>query len=283
MLGIQATREGCSSLPQHCMDYFRQLVHSGVVRQVYASVAFDPATAADYSAQYAAMSRHTPWLVEVGFDDFVSQYDRAVQQIGTDAALALLQQAVQNFKRGKPNLKFGITLYEDEVEDGRSIAAKFPGSFRDSVDYVHFYVHYRENGPKFAQYIGGIKRLFPKAKLIGGVYAYDRIDYVPCAPGSKLKCSVAQELDLFSRATDVEVGLARRGVLDALETIPGHLGTEAAWWKSEDDPRACATIRIRECVANTVELRSRLLDSILPERSGHRRSSGEPVSGHRSP
>jgi len=43
-----------------------------------------------------------------------------------------------------------------------------PADIKEKFDYIHLFLHYRMNGPRFAQYIDMAKALFPNAKIIAG-------------------------------------------------------------------------------------------------------------------
>jgi hypothetical protein len=260
-LNIHDTVQGCSSAPEACMNSFRVLLKPGEIERVYASILFDPVNAPDYARRYGKLSRDAPWLVEVDIDDFVGQYERVARQKGQAAAVADLGAVVGNLKSANPRLQFGIILYEDELNSPDIREPLFPGGLRGQVDDVHFYIHYRKNGPAYANYLPKLKSLFPHARIIGGIYAYDRLDYLPCAQGGWLRCSAAEEAALFSQTVQVQAKLLRNGQLYALETIPGYLGREPDWagW---NDPTTCRSARRTECIRNTVELRRLMLNAI---------------------
>ena len=94
----------------------------------------------------------------------------------------VLGRAIRSLKTHNPRLRFDITLYEDDL-DGPSLRA-LPDAVRLGVDRVSLYLHYRAAGPDYAGFAAAARQLFPHAQILAGVYAYDRIDYLPCASTS---------------------------------------------------------------------------------------------------
>jgi len=259
VLNVQDARQGCSSPPERCMIGFKAIQKGGTIKNIHASMVFDPVTAVDYARQYSEASRNAPWLAEVGIDDFAGQYRKAAAKVGAIQAEAILEGIIGNMKAANPDLGFGITLYEDELDSPFLHDPQFPQRLRSRVDYVHFYIHYRSHGPAFASYMQSVTALFPNAKIIGGVYAYDRQDFLPCAPRNPQKCSTAEEASLFAQTTKIEARLLKNGTLDALETIPGYFGRDAEIPDWKTDPRSCAPERRGECIQNTIALRRSML------------------------
>jgi hypothetical protein len=261
-LNVQASRQGCSSAPTPCVDSLAPIIAGGI-HKLFLSIPFNPPQSTDYARQYSALSVSRPWLMEIGYDDFAAQYEKAATANGMLAARKGLQDAIAAVKASNPKLGFGITLYENELASPFLNDTMFPVQLRAQVNYVHFFAGYRLDAPAFASYLPQLRRMFPKARIIGGVYAYDRRDYVPCQANGE-KCTVAQELALFTQGMKIEAQLLRSGQLDWLETTPGYFGREADIpdWKS--DPRACQSDRVAQCIATSQELRRRMA-AILEE------------------
>ena len=59
--------------------------------------------------------------------------------------------------------------------------------------------HYRKERKSVTDYIAEAKRAFPNAKVILGIYAYDRREYLPCSADIHVPCSNEEEIDLFER------------------------------------------------------------------------------------
>ena len=87
-----------------------------------------------------------------------------------------------------------------------------------------------------------------RAEIVGGIYVYDRISYLPCSPGGR-PCSVDEEMNYFNQSLSAVTDLARDGGVSWIEIYPGLFGREAEW-KNWSGPRMC-TGRMDACVANT--------------------------------
>jgi len=247
-LRVSATREGCSDQPTTCINQIKS--RNG--EKIFLSILLKTAIPGNYGAQYGILTRHDPSLVEIGADDFVNQYQKLFLSGVEDPTSALIS-LIEGIKTGNPNLGFGLTIYEDELQSPYLSDAKFPPSERARVDYVHFFMHYRADTPQTAQYIPQLKTVFPNAKVILGVYAYDRISYLPCSKGSSNPCTAQQEMDYLRQGLDVDLGLVKDGTAAGLEFWPGQFGKETGW-RGWDEPRVCPGRR-SECIQNTLQMR----------------------------
>jgi hypothetical protein len=252
-LHISGLRQGCSSAPESCV---RSISSVKPGTEVFLSILLKPETVT-YGEQYSALSLRTPSLVEIGLDDFVSQYSKLG---GTDNATAVLNSFIDGIKSQNRNLKFGATIYENDLGTEYLSDRDLPPAVRAKFDTIHFYIHYRGDTPKYAEYIPQLKALFPRAQIIGSVYAYDRISYLPCAPKGQ-PCTPEQEMGYFNQSLDITGNLLRDGTITWLEIFPGLFGHEGSWpnWKS--DSRLCSG-RIPECVANTQKMDAALAAKI---------------------
>lgn len=259
VLNVSASREGCSGDPPSCIAYAAKLSLSYRVK-VFLAVGLEPL---DYAVQYSRLSRNAPYVAEVGIDDFVGQYRRVPGDLSVKRDL--LNSFIEQLKSVNRELRFGITLYEDELQNRLLSESAFPSVLRDKVDYVHFYLHHRTNEVNYKSYLVRLKQLFPSAKLIGGAYAYDRIAYSPCAQFSNVRCTSQQELTLFQELFSEQVQLMRTKVLDAIEFYPAYFGRETEWpvWK---DPETCDADRIAACLKNTLEMRNFVAKTLLQVR-----------------
>jgi hypothetical protein len=254
-LHVSAVRVGCSSAPESCMAEVNQEASQDHVKTVFLSILLkNPQTVAD-AAQYATLSGKNPKLVEIGFDDFVSQ----AQKLGMDPSSLtnFLAQMASALKLGNSHLKLGLTIYENELGSQWSQLG-IGKAFSDQVDFVHLYPHYRHETEPFGNYVNQAKNLFPNAQIIAGVYAYDRRDYLPCAKGSSDHCSNDQELSLFKDMFQQELALLRSGQVAWLEFYPGAFGMEDRW-RNWDQARICSPSRRQECVDNTKAMRQQVL------------------------
>jgi hypothetical protein len=156
-------------------------------------------------------------------------------------------------------MAFGITVYEDQLDSPYLRAPAVPTQLAQQVGYVHLYLHYRADAAHFSQYVAQAKALFPRSQVIAGLYAYDRIDYIPCSPESKLPCSTDQEIHLYEQAISVAAQLLKQGVISGIEFYPGFFGRENEWpgWKHED---YCAQSRRAQCLENTHIMREKTVE-----------------------
>lgn len=257
-LGFSGVRQGCSDPPQSCMHAADSETHRGL--KVFLSVLLKPETVA-YGAEYSELSRKNLMVEEIGIDDFVSQYEKLWQAKGSSAP-ALLDSMITGVKSRNPNLHFGITLYEDELQRDRDYLTdpKLPASIRGKIDYVHFYLHYRADSPKYADFLNQSKSVFPNAQIIAGVYSYDRISYLPCAPKGN-PCSVQEEMSGFEQQLDAATNLLKSGTVSWIEFFPGFFGREDQWpdWS---ETRICAPERRKACVDNTKQMHAIVADKL---------------------
>jgi hypothetical protein len=164
----------------------------------------------------------------VGIDDFVSQYKALFPNANpSPAPAALLNTIIANLKSANPNLKFGATIYEDELTSPYLQDARLPAALRGQFDYVHLFIHYREDGPNFQQYVQQAVQLFPNARIIGGSYAVDRRAFLPCAPQGQ-PCTTQQDFDLFTQSLTIQAQLLGSGQIDSIEFFPGYFRNEGS-------------------------------------------------------
>ncbi|HLZ26445.1 MAG TPA: SBBP repeat-containing protein [Chloroflexota bacterium] len=262
-LGVTATRQGCSSSPTDCINLVRKVSQNANVRATLA-VPLNATNTADNALQFSQLSLGAPFLVEVGIDDFVSQY-RALFTSSNPAPATLLNAIIANLRSANPALKFGATIYEDELTSQYLQDPRLPAATRDQFDYVHLFIHYREDGPDFEQSVQQAKQVFPNARIIAGSYAVDRRAFLPCAPQGQ-PCTTQQELDLFSQSLTIQARLLANQVVDSIEFFPGYFGNEDQW-PGLSNPRECATGDQANCIANTRAMRQAALTILGSEPS----------------
>jgi hypothetical protein len=261
-LHISGIRMGCSAQPVNCLKAASDLLQSHPNARIFLSGVLKPGELDDYAQEYSKLSQESPFLEEVGVDDFVGQYARLFRS-GVGDPVATLGKVINGLKSQNKNMHFGITLYENELDSPFVQDPKMPTNLRNGVDYVHLFLIYRENAKNYESYVRKVKKIFPNAKIIGGVYAYDRISYVPCAQSGSHPCTAAEELNLFKQALDIQLRLLKSGELDWLEFFPGAYGNEASW-NGWDRPRICPG-RKQECITNTLNLREAVADALAKE------------------
>ena len=259
-LGATELWAGCSSEPERCMKSLDTYARAGGVSRVTLSIATaasDPKVLADYALRYSEASLAEPRLRAIVIDDF-SSLSIHWQQSGV-AIGPLLRQVINNVKAKNPKLLFGLTLYENEMNFAVLKDDVLPAAVRAQVDRVGLYVHFRKNGPQYASYVPQAKRLFPNAAIMAGAYAYDRSQYMPsCAQGGKVKCTRAEELDLFETTLRIQVGLMDTGQVAGLEIGPNNFGTEQTWY-GWDNPENCPLAQRQECVNTTIAMHNAVL------------------------
>lgn len=248
-LHLNAIRMGCSGAPSGCVEVARKIANEQHVDKIFLSVPLKASTI-NYGQQYSALSVVNPDIYSVGFDDFVSQMER-LHTPESDAA-SMLEQFVSGLKERNPNLHFGVSVYENELSlpDLTSSALT---DVRNRTDFVHLFLHYRQDGSNLATFVQQAKALFPRAQVIAGVYAVDRIDYLPCSKGARVPCTGTQELSLFKNTFDVQLQLMRAGAVAGIEFYPGDFGqiAKAGMWQ---DPRSCRPGRLPECIATSQQM-----------------------------
>ena len=255
-LPVSALRLGCSSAPQSCLRDVNQEASREHVKAIFLSIPLNaaPQTLSD-AGQYGPLSQADPTLVEIGFDDFVNRATKLSME--PSALNTYLTQIARALKQGNPRLKFGITMYEDELDTAWPKLG-LNNDFSGLVDFVHLYPHYRRLSEPFANYVSKTKSIFPNAQIIAGVYAYDRRDYLPCTKGGSTHCSNEEELSQFKDIFQQEVSLLHSGQVAWLEFYPGSFGLEEQW-KNWDQPRICSASRRQECIDNTKAMRQTVL------------------------
>ena len=252
VLHLGGVRLGCSDAPESCAEAAQRLAKSQGVDTAFLAIVLDPQKTPAYVREYSQLSRSHHALYEVGFDDFVSQCEK--QKMPVPALSAMLSDVAQGLKSLNPNLHLGITLYEDELYDPRFPIGSLDAQFRRSVDYVHLYPHYRKESVAFMASVQKAREVFPSAKIVAGLYAYDRRDYLPCARGNSTPCTNQEEINQFTQSLNERLGAVGTSGVEWIEFYPGNFGTEAQWnlWKQ---PRICNANRLQECIDNTKAMR----------------------------
>ncbi len=250
-LAVANYRQGCSDPPASCVQFAGKNAQTYNVKLFLAV----PLTSSspDDATQYSQLSLSSPNLVEVGIDDFESQY-QALFSDPTVQPATLVSSMIANLKSVNRNLKFGGTIYEDQLTNAYLQDAKLPAAVRAGFDYVHLFIHYRQNGPNYASYVQQAKQLFPNARIIAGSYAYDRRNYLPCAQSGGPNCTAQQDFNLFNSSIQIQAQLLAGGVVDSIEFFPGYFGHEDQY-PGLSEPRECAAGDAAECIADTKAMR----------------------------
>jgi hypothetical protein len=255
-LGVTYTRQGCPDSPASCMAFTGRIAASDKVKVVLA-IPLNSTTTAAYARQYSQLSLTSPFLAEISIDDFVDQYRTLSKAVPSVNPAAVVAQVIANVKSDNPKLAFGATLYENDLANSLLQNATLPAATRDKFDYIHLFIHYRENGPNYSTYVAQARAMFPHAHIIAGSYAVDRRAFLPCDQGGTAECTVQQDFNLFTESLKIQVQELQTGAVDRIEFFPGYYGTEPQWtWT---DPKHCAASEVDECIANTVAMRDAAL------------------------
>ena len=128
---------------------------------------------------------------------------------------------------------------------------------------MHLYPHYRKESQSFSAAVQQTKQIFPSAKMIAGIYAYDRRDYLPCTRGNSTPCTNQEEISLFAQSLKERLAMLGTSDVEWLEFYPGSFGTESQWpqWR---EPRMCRRGRLQECVENTKAMREIVRQTLNP-------------------
>ncbi len=258
-------------------------------------------TIEDYVLQYSKLSLNHSSLYSIGFDDFAIMLYKLYNNASVNPAsiLTFLRNVIRNTKSANPKLKFGVTLYEDEIEDPEPNYLTDPWLPRDikaKIDYVHLYLNYRTNWSNYEDYVKQAKKMFPNAKIIAGSYAYDRIDYLPRAQEDATddwremdpskKCTVEEEINLYKKSIELQARLLKNGIIDGIEFFPGYFGTEERIyddmkrWYPEESERFCKSGRTQEAIKNTKimhQIAFEVLSSVLVGRTQKSPMQSTPV------
>lgn len=263
-LGVGEIRLGCSGPASQCLKSLDAEARRSGIDRVTLAIGPDPDTVAARALELAAAAASDPRLVGVGLDDFLSVLLKWQKQgYGGARAAQLLSAVSANVKAKKSTMQFGITLYTDQLASRLLGDGYLPPAVREGVDRVSLYVHYREDGPSFAEAVPQVRKLFPRATVLGGVYPYDRIDYLPCGRKNGSLCEASREVELFEQQLRVQVQLLKDERIDGIELYPGIAGREALWpgWS---DPKVCRAGRRDQCIDTSRQMRDSML-SILRE------------------
>jgi hypothetical protein len=258
-LHITGIRIGCSDAPASCMQQVDQMAASQHVSSVFLGILLKPTNVAANSATFGNLALSHPNLAEVGFDDFVSQSEKT--QLGPSELSSLLQTIASNLKSRSAKVQFGVTIYQDQLLTGELDHLQLSDGARQSIDIVHLFPHYRKERKSVTEYSAEAKRVFPNAKVILGVYAYDRREYLPCSAGDRTACSSEEEVNLFDQIFREDLRIASGGGAAGIEFFPGNFGAEDSW-RGWDNARACRQSERAACVQNTIAMRDKVREAM---------------------
>lgn len=204
--------------------------------------------------QYSNLSLEYPKIIEIGIDDFLSWWENPVMG-GLNQTL--LNNTISNAKSINPNLKFGITLYEDNLDSTNLIDPVLSTEIRNRIDKIHLFIHFRGNSPRYPEYVDRAKALFPNAEIIAGSYAYDRINYIQCYETAiNNSCTEEEELIFFMESIRIQSQMLNTSQIQGIEFYPDWFGYEEVMpfgikYKCDDISRC---IRITKMMRHMAEL-----------------------------
>ncbi len=258
-LHLSGVRVGCSDAPASCIQQVDQMAASQHVSSVFLAIVLNPSNVAVNSATFGNLALSHTSLSEVGFDDFVSQCEKT--HLGPAELSGLLGTVAANLKSRTSRVQFGVTIYQDQLITGELDRLQLSDAARRSIDIVHLFPHYRKERKSVTDYVAEAKRTFPNAKVILGIYAYDRREYLPCSADIRVPCSNEEEVNLFDQVLREDLRVASSGGVIGIEFFPGNFGAEDSW-KGWNNPRACKQGERDACVQNTVAMRQKLREAM---------------------
>jgi hypothetical protein len=254
-LGVKYTRQSCNptETPAACLAWTGNVAQTEHVKLnlVMPLNSSSPAEAREYSL----LSQSAPYLTEVSIDDFMDQF-RALAKTSLIPPATVVAEVIANLKSANPNLKFGATIYEDDLAP-IALQKLIPAAVSARFDYIHLFIHYREHGPNYPSYVQEARQIFPHARIVAGSYAYDRRAFLPCAPSGS-PCTPQQDFDLFKQSLTIQKQEMTHGIVDHIEFFPGYFGAEEQW-TAWSNPRECAPGDLAECISNTKTMRDEAL------------------------
>jgi hypothetical protein len=259
-LGLTALREGCSIYPTECEPYLDNLANLTGVKTYYVSMPFNVSTSVSWAKAYSTLSLSHKMMIEIGFDDFVNKIENDQINSTLPDPTTFVSDVIAATKSANPNLAFGVTIYEDSLTHAVLTNAVLPAALRAKINYVHLFVHYREDAPNYASYVATAKSIFPNAKIIAGAYSYDRMDYLPCAYKGTVHCTWTQEQSLYKELLQIQANLLKQGTIHGLEFFFGYFGDPQDWPSWTSYTRICEPTRLSQCYENTQVLQNISLD-----------------------
>jgi len=246
---VTGLRGTCYASPAECIGRFKPTDRVSYLAISIADAA-QPDLTLQHASEYADVARIHPRLKEIGIDDFWS----FIRRVKVDNREKYLDQLIDNAKSNNSGLKFGVTIYEDQINDIDTAGKTwFTKDIRSKIDRVAFYLHHREGVKSYDRSLERLRALFPNAEIYGGVYHYDRIDYLDCQAGTRRKCSNTDELSLYRRTLEIQLNLLQNKKIAGLEFYPGFIGNEARW-KPWQQKRICDENRKDQCIRNSEEM-----------------------------
>jgi len=118
---------------------------------------------------WSLLSLRNKNIVILTHDDFVAWWIKC-----TKRNVEIFSKTKAAINKHNKKLLYGITFYETDFDKLTDNALFAMG---EQIDVLHFYLHRRSNVKNYGRYVSSIKKYFPNAKIIFGVYNYDRRNY----------------------------------------------------------------------------------------------------------
>jgi len=127
----------------------------------------------------------------------------------------ILEAVSGKINKINPKLMYGATIYENDLD---KLSAKEWKEIAKYINLVHFYLHQRPTVNDYDRYLDLVQTYFPKAKIILGIYHYDRIAY------ERRIATTKQEMGLFTKQLNVCFNKLSDDNIIGIEFYPGRLG-----------------------------------------------------------
>ncbi|MFH1056798.1 MAG: hypothetical protein V1717_03325 [Candidatus Micrarchaeota archaeon] len=230
---------------------------------------------AGWYSQYSAQDDPNHRLYEASLDDFAGSTWKyrgnnswglyGGYGWGTGYDVDGLNHLIDVVKSQNQNLKFGITVYENDLTatvanltGGRQLVFSdevMPPSLKQRIDVIHFFLLYRKSVENYDSYLAQLHSFFPGNKIIiAASYSYDRIDHNVCEKEGADYCTEDEEKGYFAQATQKQAELLKSGQISGIEFYPAYFGLEAYLPWNRDHSWACNDIP--RCIRVTQEMRN---------------------------
>lgn len=254
---LDTVRANCSGDPSACLENILNPTTGYLIKykKIFLGIIRDPSLTADYALQYSNLSLSYPKIYEIDIDDFYTFWKDIIKLDNEE-----LKKIIDNAKKINSKLKFGITVYDDNLPLLNSITA----ANRGKINYVHLYPHHRQTNIEAD--VATAKSLFPNAKIIAGSYALDFKSPCTNAVDDNVACSGSTELNYYKDSLERQVVLMKKCQVEAIEFFPALFGHEE---KMDRYHYACLNkgFTIDECIANTKKIRAAaqiILNNYIP-------------------
>lgn len=162
---------------------------------------------AEEALRYSTKAKNIIAISQDDFRDWWAKYAKRDVKI-----LAAISKKINEIN---PNIMYGATIYENDLD---RLSPKEWQEIARHINLVHFYIHQRPSVNEYDRYLNLVKSYFPKAKIILGIYHYDRIAY------ERRKATSKQEADFFTKQINTCFDKLSDDNVIGIEFYPGRLG-----------------------------------------------------------